>query len=408
MFWLAAGIISLSVVLVIFMGARRAPTAKQNTAEFDLHVYKDQLAEVERDLTRGVLTEAEADRVRTEVSRRILDADRAASRSQMSEPRTAGIWPISLALFLVIGIAGVTYWRIGAPGYPDLPLETRIALVETARESRPTQAQAEAEIPQRPAPDAEADREEMVAQLRTILERRPDDVQGWTLLARNEAALGNFRAAHNAQSRLITLIGDEATGQHFVDYAEMLILAAGGYISPEAEAALLRGLELDQRSGTARFYVGQMYAQQGRPDLALPIWTNLLAESQPEAPWVEPIQLQIADVARGAGAAIDPNMFQGVAGPSAEQIADAQDLSPEDQRAMIEGMVAGLADRLSTDGGPPQDWAQLITAYGVLGRTNAAQIVHDDAQRVFADVPEALQLIDDAFRAAMARAGASE
>ena len=33
----------------------------------------------------------------------------------------------------------------------------------------------------------------------------------------------------------------------------MMILAAGGYVSPDAEAALLRGLELEPRNGTARY-----------------------------------------------------------------------------------------------------------------------------------------------------------
>jgi cytochrome c-type biogenesis protein CcmH len=81
----------------------------------------------------------------------------------------------------------------------------------------------------------------------------------------------------------------------------MMILAAGGYVSPEAEAALVRGLELQPRNGTARYYAGLMYAQQGRPDLAFPIWRNLLAESTPDAPWLDPIRLQIEEVAALAG-----------------------------------------------------------------------------------------------------------
>jgi cytochrome c-type biogenesis protein CcmH len=44
-----------------------------------------------------------------------------------------------------------------------------------------------------------------------------------------------------------------------------------------------------------------MYAQQGRPDLAFPIWRNLLAESTPDAPWLGPIRLQIEEVAAMAG-----------------------------------------------------------------------------------------------------------
>ncbi|MEJ6394916.1 c-type cytochrome biogenesis protein CcmI [Gymnodinialimonas sp. 2305UL16-5] len=406
MFWIASGALCLVVAVMVVLAARRPTNIEAPAAAYDLRVYRDQLAEIDRDVARGIVTEDEAERARTEVSRRILEADRALQREgHDNQAGKFGLMGITVALGIsLVGAFGV-YSMIGAPGYADLPLATRIDIVETARANRPDQATAEAQAPQRPRPEVDPERLELVEQLRGVMELRTGDVEGLTLLAANEAMLGNFRAAHNAQSRLLTLLGEDATGRHWIDYAEMMIFAAGGYVSPEAEEALLRGLELEPRDGTARYYAGEMYAQQGRPDLALPIWSNLLGESRPDAPWVEPIQLQISSVARAAGAAFDPAALPQPSGPTAADIAAAQGLSPDEQREMIEGMVSGLADRLATEGGTPQDWAQLITAYGALGRSNAAQIVHDDAQSVFADAPEALALIDRAFRAAMAQAG---
>jgi cytochrome c-type biogenesis protein CcmH len=108
---------------------------------------------------------------------------------------------------VVAGSVGV-YFQIGAPGYPDLPLATRIAIIDEARATRPGQAR-----PRRRSNDARSvpeqpEREELVAQLRTIMEQRPDDAQGMALLASNEAALGNFRAARIAQER-----SDRASGR---------------------------------------------------------------------------------------------------------------------------------------------------------------------------------------------------
>jgi cytochrome c-type biogenesis protein CcmH len=214
-----------------------------------------------------------------------------------------------------------------------------------------------------------------------------------------------------AQTRLIEVLGNAVTGRHFIDQAEMMILAAGGYVSPEAERALMRGLQLEPRNGTARYYVGLMYAQQGRPDLAFPIWRNLMAESTVDAPWLEPIRLQIEEVAFLAGIDVtlaelpQPSGPAPTRGPTAEDIEAAQGMSAGDQAAMIEGMVAGLAERLATEGGPPEDWARLINAQIVLGRTEDAQAVYDEARSVFADLPEALALID---QAAGPLAGASE
>ncbi|MEX3015378.1 c-type cytochrome biogenesis protein CcmI [Gymnodinialimonas hymeniacidonis] len=401
-FWIAAGLICLVVAALVIMAARRSGPAEAPKAAYDLQIYRDQLREVERDVARGTLTEEEAIRARTEVSRRILDADRTLQAEQAQTADGKGSALIFGGLLAAFAISGWTYWQIGAPGYPDLPLQGRIALIEDARENRPDQATAEEQAPERPERQVDPERVSQVEQLRTILEQRPDDTRGLELLAANEAMLGNFRAARNAQGRLLSLLEDDATGRHWIDYAEMLIFAAGGYVSPEAEDALVRGLALEPRDGTGRYFAGQMYAQQGRPDLALPIWVNLLRESRPEAPWVQAIQAQIAEVAFAAGVELDPAMLESAA---PVDIAAMEGLSADEQAEMIETMVAGLADRLATEGGTPQDWAQLITAYGVLGRSNAAQIVHDDAQTTFAEFPEALEIIDEAFRAAMARAG---
>ena len=50
-------------------------------------VYRDQLREVDRDVTRGVLTQTEAERLRTEIGRKILDADRAMARQAWRRAR---------------------------------------------------------------------------------------------------------------------------------------------------------------------------------------------------------------------------------------------------------------------------------------------------------------------------------
>ena len=64
---------------VLAVGAVLAPLWRSRASEAaedtDIDIYRDQLLEVERDLARGVLDEAEAERTRTEVSRRLLTAD---------------------------------------------------------------------------------------------------------------------------------------------------------------------------------------------------------------------------------------------------------------------------------------------------------------------------------------------
>jgi len=145
-FWIVAGFMSLLVALLILLAFLRPRTGGAPAAAYDLQVYRDQLKEVDRDLERGILTEAEAARARTEVSRRILEADRALQRVQTARTGRGALerWIVAGGLVAVVAGAVGVYFQIGAPGYPDLPMATRIAIIDEARATRPGQAEAEA------------------------------------------------------------------------------------------------------------------------------------------------------------------------------------------------------------------------------------------------------------------------
>ena len=409
-FWIVVVALALVVALLLGLAALRSHGKAVEAADYDLQVYRDQLKEVERDLARGVIDAADAERLRTEVSRRILAADaaaKAARRGETHQPGWAGIGLFAMLAAGVVGGAVALYAALGAPGYPDMALAERIERAEEARQNRPSQADAEAQVPPMPAPDVPEDYAELMDRLREALEARPNDVRGHALLARNEAALGNFKAAYEAQQQVLTLRGAGATAQDYADYAEMLVLAAGGYVSPEAEAALSAALGRDPNNGVALYYLGLMFDQTGRPDRAFRAWDRLLRQSPPDAPWIEPVEAQIGRVAQLAGqpdytppARAEPPAA-GLAGPTAEDMEAAEDMSPEDRMAMVRGMVDGLSERLATQGGTAAEWAQLIGALGVLGETERAQAIFDEALSTFAGDEAALERI----RAAAAQAG---
>jgi cytochrome c-type biogenesis protein CcmH len=176
-FWLAAGAMGLAVAALFVLALLRARTDVQSAAAFDLKVYRDQLNEVDRDLARGTLPADEADRLRTEVSRRLLEADRSL---QAGAPGTSrGGIAIAAALILaLIGGAFWTYTRLGAPGYPDLPLAARFAMSDQLRADRPSQPEMEAAaaLPAPITPDAQF--AELMEKLRATVADRPDDAQG--------------------------------------------------------------------------------------------------------------------------------------------------------------------------------------------------------------------------------------
>lgn len=386
-FWVAVAVMLAAVAGVILRAMLRGRGEGVPAAAYDLQVYRDQLREIDRDLARGLIAPADAERTRTEISRRMLDADRALQAATKGGTGAGGpgVWVLALALLLALAAGSVLVYRdLGAPGYPDLPLAERIAAAETARATRPRQAEAEADMrPDLPAAPAAADPRylDLVAQLRAKVAEHPTDLQGQELLARNEAALGNYAAAHAAQAQVIGLKGDLATAADFAQLAELMVAAAGGYVSPEAETALTEALRRDPKNGMARYYSGLMFAQVGRPDHAFRLWRALLEDSGPDDPWEAPLRAQILDLAMRAGVQYE---LPAPRGPSSADMEAAAGMDPEARAQMIRGMVDSLNSRLATDGGTAEDWARLIRAYGVLGETEAARAIWAEAAGVFA------------------------
>ena len=397
-FWITSAGLSILVLALMLTALLRRRESVDAPAAHDIRVYRDQLKELERDLARGVVRPDEAERTKLEISRRILSADKDAAGRDAAIKAPEKMSRLTALLVSLVLLAGsyALYHQLGAAGYPDLPLQARLENAAEARASRPDQATVEASVPATAIP-RDPQFVELMVQLRSALERRPNDVQGFSLLASNEAIMGNFEAAYRAQGRVLELKGDSATADDYAKYADFLVLAAGGYVSPEAENALMRSLQIDRENGTARYYSGLLFAQNGRPDLAFQFWRGLLDSSPSDAPWVPAIRAQIEDIAYLAGVKYTlPPEGNAPIGPNAADVEAAQNMSVEERTAMIRNMVEGLSARLASEGGTPAEWARLITALGVLGEQDRAQAIWADAQEVFADSPAALAEIGTA------------
>ncbi len=380
-FWAIVGGVAALVALSLAFGFLRGNREGLRTAESDILVYKDQLREIDRDVARGILPEAEAEAARLEVKRRLLAADR---KSQLAQTKAVGpVWvPGAVLIGAVMAASFGLYATIGSPGYSDLPLAERLALSEAARSNRPSQAQAEAGYQ---APDLEAANPEHLAlmeQLRRVLVDRPDDLAGFNLLAENEARLGRFPEARAAKVRVLELLGPDAGAEDWADLAELSVMAAGGYFSPETEVAVERALGLDPGNGVARYLKGLGELQLGRADITHQMWISLLADSAPGDPWVRPIMGDIERVRILAGV------------PERDQ----QNLDFGGRDAEIRAMVEGLASRLANEGGPAEDWARLVHSLAVLGEDDRAQAIVDEAKTVFASDEAALTIIERAAR----------
>ncbi len=393
LFWLFAILLFLITIFALLRPLLRSSNTIDTTSN-DMQVYKDQLDEIASDVARDIISKDDAQSLQAEISRRLLKA--ADDRSPPRPPPSCNPKLISLTIAAVLtAFSFLFYAQLGTPTLPDAPFGLRLADVAAARAMRPSQDQAEISAALAPV-TINADDLALLQKLEAALASRPNDLRGHELLAQTQAQLGLWTKARVSQQQVLRIKGDAATGPDHFLLGEYMVYAANGNVSPEAEQAFASGLTLDPQNPRGRYFSGLALAQGGRPDLAFRLWSGLLAEGPPDAPWIAAIQNDLPQLARDAGRP----MPEFAAGPDAAAIAQAAEMSQADRTAMIGTMVQGLATRLQSQGGTVEEWAQLIRAYGVLGETANASKAWEQAKTIFAGDQNKLALLLQAAQTA--------
>lgn len=349
-----AGLTAVVLALLLAPLLRRGGAAA-GRVEYDLAVYRDQLKEVDLDVERGLLTPQQAEAARTDVKRRMLaaaDQGEAPART----PRRA-TWAAVIAVLVVVpGGTLALYERLGAPGLPDQPY-----LERQARRLDIPEADARKMI-------------EMVENLAARLENAPDDGQGWLMLARSYKALARYDQAAAAYRHVIALGARD--GDTLSSMGEVLVLAGQGEVTAEAAERFAEALRSQPGEPRARFYLGEARLQQGDARGAIAIWRDLETDAPADAPWLASVRGRIAATAEEN--AIDPASVTPAAPDIGAAGATVQP-SDADQRAVIRGMVEGLAAKLKENPDDEQGWSRLGRSYLVLGDTAKAKDAYGKA-----------------------------
>jgi cytochrome c-type biogenesis protein CcmH len=362
--WLAFALMTAAAIFAVLWPLSRSGRMQSGS---DAEVYRDQLDEIERDRSAGLIGEAEADAARIEVSRRLIAAGDVPPVTASADP-TAGLWrrraAALAALILVPFAAGTIYLMHGSPQLPGEPLAGRL--------------------------DAKTDHSivAMIAQVERHLETNPKDARGWEVLAPVYLRLGRFDDAVKARRNAIEYGGDSA--QREADLGEALVAAANGVVTADAKQAFDQATAQSPDDPKARFYLGLAAQQDGDTDKAADIWQKLLKDAPPNAPWATAVQQALAS----AGRAPPPGQ-KAAPGPNAEDVAAASKMSEAERGEMVRGMVTQLAERLKNDGSDVEGWLRLVRAYVVLGERDKASEAVSNARRALANDADKVRRIED-------------
>ena len=270
--WLSFATVTAAVVAYLVRAMRGADKGIDEHGA-GVSVYRDQLAEVERDLQRGLLEEAEAESARLEISRRLLAAsEKDGNTISIGSLGTYKATIIAIMCALPVFVL-VVYLSLGSPEAPGQPYAERLA---------------------QPLNDLPV--EGLVARLEMRLKEEPDDARGWRLIGPVYLQLGRYGDAINAFGRVMQLEGRDADA--LAGLAEALTLSGDGMVPPPARQAFEAALEVDPAHPRARFYMALSNAQAGQFEQALVEWKALLADAPEGAPWSAAVADQIAAVER--------------------------------------------------------------------------------------------------------------
>lgn len=370
-----------AVALVLPLLRPRAAAGKGGATA--VGILRDQLAELEAQQASGAITDDEAARLKLEIERRMLaEAREGEAPSRPLKDRTLLLLAFGVAGGVALGAAGL-YAIMGKPGTPSAT-QTAAPL----------------------GPDADhpggGDIQGQILQLQQQLQANPNDADGWRLLGWSYFQTGAFDEAAVAYGRAATL--EPTNAEHVSAQGESLVQAGGGQVTPAAAAAFQAALRINPQDPRARYFMAVLKDQSGDADGAMADWIDIVNSAPPGAPWVGEVRRFVEDLARERGVDISTRLKPATAtgaatpGPSAEQVAAAQQMAPQDRDAMILGMVDGLEGKLRANPRDPEGWVRLINARMVLGDRSAAGTALRNARTALAGDAAGLAQVNEAAR----------
>lgn len=240
-----------------------------------------------------------------------------------------------------------------------------------------------------------------IEELREAAESSSGDADPWGELAFALFETGEFSDAVEAYEKALEV--DDTSAALWSALGEARVMAVDASqpdadpLPPSALSAFAKALERDANEPRARYFMSVKKDVDGDHQGAIEGWLDLLEDTPVGAPWESDVVRTIEQVAAineidveerlntviaartpeiaipGSGTAAGDAASPTVRGPSAQDVANARQMSESDQREMIAGMVSGLEERLEGDPSNLDGWVMLMRSRMTLGETGKAR-----------------------------------
>ena len=328
---------------------------------------------------RGELDAQAYANAKASLERQLLDQMLATPLIETIAPRPS-VRLISLLGAAVLALGGAGYLWTGSPGMPSA--------------GAPALAAASVEAGQA---DSEAEFGAAVDKLAEHLKAKPDNVEGWAMLAGAYARLGRHAEALPAFEKALALKGDDA--HLLTDLADSLAVQNGRNLAGRPTELVLRALKLDPDNSKALALAGTAAFNANDYAGAVRHWEHLVKLSPADSGFMQQLQGSIAEARKRAGMPAVAMAAGSALSQAATAVAAAPKVTAAAGSAVLRGSVR-LAPALAKQAAPTD--TVFIFARAVEGSRMPLAILRHQVK----DLPLEFQLDDSSAMSAASRLSA--
>lgn len=276
-FWLVAAVLVAGALLFVAPALlRKARDASARPVNSNIDLYREQMADLDRDLKAGTLASDQYAQARRELEQRLAEELEQGQDLPAQGGRHLGVAIAVMTAVPVLALA--LYSLLGNVSALD-----PVAATPSNAAHAVTAAQIEA----------------MVEKLAQRLKSEPGDVAGWGMLGRSYAALNRFPEASAAFAQAVKLQSNDA--QLLADYADTLAMAQGRKLAGEPRRIVARALAVDPNHFKALALAGSAAFEAKEYPEAIRHWERLAQGLPPDSEMAQSIAGSIAEARALAG-----------------------------------------------------------------------------------------------------------
>lgn len=341
------------ITMVVLWFVSRPANLKQerdfiDSASSDIEIYKNQLAELDSDLKRGLIDEESAGEARLELSRNILAAEKQIRKNASSRYRSPTLKIVIIIAVLCVPVITIgVYSLLGQPGLESHPFND--LMLKNPQELTP---------------------EEKLVRTEALFARNPNDGRLADELATGYLVQGRFQDAVNTYVSALRLNGEAAP--RLVGYGMALTGFNGGTINDDAQKSFEKAAKLAPDDFYPRLFIAEALRQAGKLDEAIASLKEYLVHAPKDnvgRPRVEALikELQNAEDKMQVSPSKEVANNGGLKAEGETSISGGNDIEGD-----ITAMVEQLAARLEQKPDDLEGWKKLIHSWLVLKETKKA------------------------------------